>query len=292
LTSNVILISSQENTHTKRWLNSLGFEFEKVLFLSTKNTSLKEISRIILDNFDPVESIILSGPLEIVSSKLKIEGYPHFLLSFGYDIQIHYKKIESILKKIHESDLGGIIVDNYVNFHRLIDLGFREERIHYIPWGVEKNWLERKSTKKINIKRSVFISPRSHENLYRIDLVVKVFNNFYKNNPKSRLLLLGEGSKTNSIIRLVNKLSLHEAVNVVGRVSEKEYKKYLKKSDFYISATEVDGSSVSLLQAMALGVIPIVSDIPANSQWIKENITGYKFAFSSAEFGTTEIIKK
>ena len=289
--SNVIFVSGQANTHTKRWLDSLNLEFKAVTFLTTKNASIREISRIISDDYDPKKTIVLSGPLETVSSKIKIDDYPHFLLSFGYDLQIHFKKIELLLKKMQGSARGGIIVDNYVNLNKLLDLGFKKDRIHYIPWGVEKDWLEKKPTHKINLKKPVFISPRSHEKLYRIDVVIKVFNNFYQNNPKSRLLLLGEGSKTKSVVRLVNKLNLDEAVDIVGRVSEKEYKKYLKKSDFYISASEVDGSSVSLLQAMALGVIPIVSDIPANSQWVKEGGTGYKFALSSPELEVTEIIK-
>jgi glycosyltransferase involved in cell wall biosynthesis len=281
LISNVILVSGQENTHTKRWLKSLKHEFENVIFFSTKALGHKEISRYIVSNFDSKKTVVLSGPIDSVSLKLRLENFPHFLLSFGYDLQLYYYKIETLIKKMYDSNAGGIIVDNKVNIKILQDLDFPRKKIHFIPWGVEDDWLQKNSHKKIDTKKPIFISPRSHEKIYRIDIVIRVFNNFYQINPKSKLLLLGTGSKTKSIQKLISKLGLEQAIKTVGSVSEKKYKKYLEKSDFYLSASEVDGSSVSLLQAMALGVVPIVSDIPANNQWIKEGVTGYKFSIAN-----------
>ena len=279
--SNVILVSGQENTHTNRWLKSLRHEFNDVSFFSTKTLSHREISRYIVENFDPKKTIILSGPIDTVSLKLKLEDFPHFLLSFGYDLQLYYYKAEALINRMFDTKSGGIVIDNKVNLGILRDSDFPSKKIHLIPWGVEKYWLQKRLNRKIDTKKPVFISPRSHEKIYRIDIVIKIFHKFYQINPNSKLLLLGDGSKTKSIQEQISKLGLENAVKIVGSVSEKQYKKYLEKSDFYISASEVDGSSVSLLQAMAMGVVPIVSDISANNQWVKNGVTGYKFSLSN-----------
>lgn len=51
----------------------------------------------------------------------------------------------------------------------------------------------------------------------------------------------------------------------------------LRRSKCYISATKSDGSSLSLLEAMGNGVIPIVSNIPSNREWVVDGVNGKLF---------------
>ena len=49
----------------------------------------------------------------------------------------------------------------------------------------------------------------------------------------------------------------------------------LSGADIYVSTSPHDGTSVSLLEAMACGAFPIVTDIPANREWITQGETGF-----------------
>ena len=49
---------------------------------------------------------------------------------------------------------------------------------------------------------------------------------------------------------------------------------YLQKSDIYISTSKSDGTSLSLLEAMAVGMPLVVTDIPANMEWVKQDFNG------------------
>jgi len=51
----------------------------------------------------------------------------------------------------------------------------------------------------------------------------------------------------------------------------------INRSKIYISATKSDGTSLSLLEAMYCGAIPIVSNITSNRSLILDNINGYLF---------------
>ena len=66
---------------------------------------------------------------------------------------------------------------------------------------------------------------------------------------------------------------------------------YYRSADLYVSASHSDGSSVSLLEAMACGVPPLVSDIPGNMEWVTHGRTGWAFADGDVE-GLTEGILK
>jgi glycosyltransferase involved in cell wall biosynthesis len=52
---------------------------------------------------------------------------------------------------------------------------------------------------------------------------------------------------------------------------------FLKKIRIYVSASKSDGSSVSMLEAMAARKICIVPDHKFNSYWIQDEVNGFLF---------------
>ena len=47
------------------------------------------------------------------------------------------------------------------------------------------------------------------------------------------------------------------------------------QSKYYISLTSSDGASLSLMEAMALGVVPVVSDVAPNLEWVEDGYNGF-----------------
>jgi glycosyltransferase involved in cell wall biosynthesis len=43
----------------------------------------------------------------------------------------------------------------------------------------------------------------------------------------------------------------------------------------FASVPESDGTSVSLLEAMAAGCVPVLSDLPANREWVTDGRNGF-----------------
>ena len=60
------------------------------------------------------------------------------------------------------------------------------------------------------------------------------------------------------------------AVEFLGGVGEEQLRRQLRGSQIYVSLSTSDGTSVSLLEALATGLFPILSDIPQNREWISE----------------------
>jgi glycosyltransferase involved in cell wall biosynthesis len=48
-------------------------------------------------------------------------------------------------------------------------------------------------------------------------------------------------------------------------------------ADLFVSPSHVDGSSVSLMEALACGRPVLVSDIPANREWVRDGVNGWLF---------------
>jgi L-malate glycosyltransferase len=68
-----------------------------------------------------------------------------------------------------------------------------------------------------------------------------------------------------------------EQVHFPGHVSQVDLARYYRSSDLYLSASHSDGSSISLLEAMACGLPALVSDIPGNREWINPGEQGWWF---------------
>ncbi len=92
------------------------------------------------------------------------------------------------------------------------------------------------------------------------------------------LWMLSGGADTENYIELVKKLNLEDFVTITGGSSRQEILEKLHTSHIYISGSLVDSTSVSLLEAMASGAVPVVSDILANHEWVSHGFNGMLFS--------------
>ncbi len=68
-----------------------------------------------------------------------------------------------------------------------------------------------------------------------------------------------------------------DRVHFGGQVGQKDLPRWYHMADLYISPSHVDGSSVSLMEALASGLPCLVSDIPGNREWIEDGVNGWLF---------------
>ena len=76
-----------------------------------------------------------------------------------------------------------------------------------------------------------------------------------------------------------------------GQISQNELPRWYHWADVYISPSHVDGSSVSLMEALACGLPCLVSDIPGNREWVTEGENGWLFPDGDAEALAAKILQ-
>ena len=59
-----------------------------------------------------------------------------------------------------------------------------------------------------------------------------------------------------------------------GFINRRELFELLNKGLAFISIPNSDSTSVTLLESMISGSFPIVSDLPANKEWIEDSVNG------------------
>lgn len=112
-------------------------------------------------------------------------------------------------------------------------------------------------------------SLRAWEPNYRIERIVHALALLRRGGPAT-LHLYGGGSGEAALRALVAELGLGDAVVWHGLVPPAQLAAGLAACDVSVSVPESDATSVSLLESMACGLPVVVSDLPANRQWVGE----------------------
>jgi glycosyltransferase involved in cell wall biosynthesis len=120
----------------------------------------------------------------------------------------------------------------------------------------------------------LFFSNRTLNANSNIDTVLHLFRKIVDSNDKASLIIASEGDKKEELIRLRNELKLKDQVQFTGFLTTVEQANIYRKAQFYFSVLTSDALSVSLLEAMGFGCIPIVSDLPDNRDWIQNGKNG------------------
>ncbi len=156
-------------------------------------------------------------------------------------------------------------------------MGVRREKISTIPMGIDESFLEvgRNRKEKRSGQPHTILSNRNLLSFYNVSLLIRAIPMVVKEEPNTRFLIAGDGAEREDLQREVRELTANCSVEFLGRVPPGEMSSLLGKSDIYVSTSLFDGTSVSLLEAMGSGAFPVVTDIPANREWIVDGRNGF-----------------
>jgi L-malate glycosyltransferase len=280
----------------------VSFSYKK---LSNFNSTVKKMKSL-CKSFKPdvihihqVNSVALFSILALKSFNI-----PIVLTAWGSDVLLSPKK-SFILKEIVKYCLKNVdVVTADAEF-----LG--QEVLNYMPATREKlviaNFGMEPHDELFTQKENIIYSNRLHKPLYNIDEIIRAFKKLEDTGRNTyRLVIAATGEETENLKQLAVNLNISDKVTFVGWLSLYENVKWYAKSKFYVSIPDSDATSISLLEAMYYGCYPIVSSLPANREWISDEVNGiyykkdYNFILDiehsvlqrAAEINKTVVLKK
>ena len=135
-------------------------------------------------------------------------------------------------------------------------------------------------------KENIIYSNRLHKKLYRIDKVIEAFAKFHRAHSSEawKLVVAATGEETEELKRLAKSLGVENAVSFPGWVDAGTNSDYYSRAKIFVSIPESDATAISLLEAMAAGCIPVLSNLPANMEWVLDGVNGIIVTNTSAAF--------
>jgi len=115
---------------------------------------------------------------------------------------------------------------------------------------------------------------RGLEPIYRPQRVLQVFAAMAAQRPALRLVVANDGSLRGELEAQARALGLADHVRFVGRLDAATQAGWYDRAQWYLSLPASDSVAVSVLEAMAHGCIPLLSDLPANRELVRSGDNG------------------
>jgi glycosyltransferase involved in cell wall biosynthesis len=133
-------------------------------------------------------------------------------------------------------------------------------------------------------KQKIIYSNRLHKELYRIDLIIDLFAEFYNQHSDWKLIIGATGPQTEALQKRASNLLPQNAYEFIGWVDQETNAKQYANAQIYVSLPLSDGTSVSLLEAMSANCIPVVSDLEVSREWIENQVNGIVYDLNENPF--------
>ncbi|MFY9845901.1 MAG: glycosyltransferase family 4 protein [Terriglobales bacterium] len=247
--------------------------------------------RSVLQEIQP--ALVHAGPIQSAGYLAALADFhPMLLMSWGSDLLVDAERnsewkqaTQFALQKADAFFCDCNTVRKKANQFRV----FSDSQVVQFPWGIRHRAFSPKGPSLPADKftrragTTTFIYTRSYDPLYGTDVLLNGFRRAHSANPSLRLLLVGNGSQDQSLRNFVQTHRLSEPVSPVGPQPAEELPMWFRAADAYVSCAKSDGTSISLLEAMATGLPVVVTDIPSNREWVAEPENGFLAPAGSAD---------
>jgi len=231
-------------------------------------------------------SVVVSGPLDTVSVNLVGGSFSHVGISYATDVMVTAAQSHAELSRLRTlvDSIDVLVTDNYATENAMISIGAAADKVLRIPWGPEVVVASSKTRAECGWPedRRIVLYPRSLEPHYDPGVFVDALALVAKRVPDVLAVLVEVGSLVEDTKKRIVGAGLGAHVLFEPLREPGEFRAMMACADVVVVTPRTDGTSVTVMDAMAQGV-PVVSSLTAGSaEWVVEGITGWTFPVGSA----------
>ena len=308
----ILFLADAKSYHTQRWVDyfvGCGYQCYLITLDRGLETKAEEfiIPSLVLPNFlkyplslHRVKEVISRIKPDLINAHYipsygfigaRLKFHPLVVSTWGSDVLIsphkswlHKQRTKYVLKK---ADL--VTTDARFTGEAILKLGVDIGKVVVSPMGVERNLFG--PVVRAEKPYLTILSNRKLESLYDVPTLLKAIPLTTKEAKRRvKFVILGEGSRKKDLVILAKELGIEDSLEFKGTVSREMLIQYYRDADIYVSTSRSDSTSVSLLEAMSFGLIPVVTDIPGNKEWIDHQKNGFLFPRSDHESLARQIV--
>ena len=295
----ILVLADPTSIHTKKWIKGLEFLRYNVILsgLSNKvNNNNLIFNEHINSNggnaFKYIKSIFKF--YKVLKNEQPNITNTHYMSSYGLIGALIKRKKDVIVLSLHGSDVMIDMNKNFIYYFMskfilnrtdilvsvsdtmtkriLLNFPHLEAKILTQQYGVDTNLLDTFYTQNKNID---IITNRQWKPNSNYPTILKALSNC-----EDRKLKLVGSDNSSYAKELLNPFDTLKSSST-GMIPYEKNLEYVAMSKIFISLTSSDGIPLSLIEAMYLGAIPIVSDIEPNKELIKDGINGFVISINS-----------
>jgi len=230
-----------------------------------------------------------------VTMHTSIFDYNRVVQKYDYPntLKIYYNMREKIEKHCIRS------INRYASYFSVVSphirgalekLGIPSKKIVYIPNGVDVQKFKPNTSARARLRKHYGILEHDIVFTYigritrqkRPFMLIRFFSKLSQQLKNAWLIIAGNGDLLTDAKHFVHNLGL-KRVLFLGYVNDEMVPSVYACSDIYLMTSIYEGQPITILEAMASGLFPIVSDIPALRHIVENSNSGLILDFNNIE---------
>ncbi len=213
----------------------------------------------------------LLAALSCTSAKIAVSLWGPDILESPRKGPLHRAALRFVFRKAHLIQTDARVMDRIL----AEDFGVPRAKIFFMPYGLSRDLLEKPLTDFVPGPPWRLISHRRLEPLYSPLVIVEALSVLRSYGHEFGITFASGGSLEENVRGELARRGI--TGEVTGWLPDEDLRDLIACSHIFISASLSDSTPVSLLEAMAFGAFPVVSDLPAKSEWVVDGLNGFLF---------------
>ncbi len=182
-----------------------------------------------------------------------------------------YEQNELINKDVDAFMCVSSDIQNYFTTHYEVDC----DKVYYkdSPIFFEEDYIKQYSDVDHPIR--IGYGGRLERAQKRADLLIPLIHRLDELKVNYHFNIAGEGSYYDKIQNYRKDNSLEDRVSLLGSIPFDKMNDFWKQCDIFVNVSDIEGSSLSMLESMSFGVVPVVTDTSGAKSFANININGY-----------------
>jgi len=264
---------------------STAGELSKALNSRKRLFVMGNTGRINLGGFRYILNLIREKSIDLVHSHelaallyglpcAKIAGVPIIHTKHGYGGIIQERRSVGMIGKWFSRSVSEYVcVSKELRKRMMSEIGISEEKISVIYNGIVPP--ESSKGRSRTGEEIVIGSVGRLNRVKNYPLLIRAFDEIQRRYPQCRLEIVGGGKMENELEELVKRMSLSDKVRIHGY--QLDVSSFLRGFDIFALTSIYEGLSMSLLEAISIGLPCVVSDVGGNTEIIRNGINGFVF---------------
>ena len=271
----LLIVGNASSVHTNNLKSLVGEYFSQTEILDSRNFSLHSPFKLLKSILNAKKALKQFAPSFIILYQIDVAAFflsvlnrkiPSLVVGIGSDVLTVADKsyfnrflVRYVIKKGKYFNAGSIAIKE-----KMQQLANRPIEVTFANLGTD----DILSAKKQNI----IFSNRLHKDLYNIDKIINAFALFLRNSEyKDWKLVIAATGKENEYLKQAQELGIKDNVECVGWLDKQKNAYYYSISKIWVSLAQSDSISISLLEAMSAGCLPVCYDVPALKGFLSNN---------------------
>ncbi len=146
---------------------------------------------------------------------------------------------------------------------------------------------------KVKTEKNTFLFVGRFAPNKQIENLIEVFEKVIKTSKSTKLFIIGKDQEGNKkkFEEMVLAKGLGKNVFIDSPATGNDFLEYFSKAEFFVSASEFESFGLSGVEAMSIGMIPILNDIESFRNFIVQGKNGFLLDYSNPDIAAKRILE-